>query len=182
MSLIPYRISHFLESIYTHILEIGSWNSIPPIETEEKKNIMVPNRSIRRLSLDMFQKSGDHRVSERGIFKYMDLRFPNHQSAASNDINEVECECCGLSEDCTGAYILRTRARFYGKWVCGLCSEAINEESNKLGGIRNIVQEEALHAHMNVCRAFNRTVRVNPAMSLAYAMTKILRTRSLKNT
>ncbi|KAI3443948.1 hypothetical protein Pfo_000613 [Paulownia fortunei] len=144
---------------------------------------MVPNRNTRRLSLDMVQKAGvlSDRVSERGIFKYMDLRFPT-QTAASNDINEVQCECCGLSEDCTRAYIRRTRARFYGRWVCGLCSEAVNEESYKLGGIRNIVCEEALHAHMNVCRAFNRTIRVNPAMSLAYAMTRILRTSSQKNT
>ncbi|KAL2249516.1 uncharacterized protein LOC105166497 [Sesamum indicum] len=138
---------------------------------------MVPNRSTRRLSLDMFQKPG---VSpDRGVFKYMDLRFPS-QTAASNDVNEVECECCGLSEDCTGAYIRCTRARFYGKWVCGLCSEAVHEESYKLGGTRNIVQEEALDAHMNVCRAFNRTIRVNPAMSLAYAMRRILRTSSHK--
>ncbi|KAK6131863.1 hypothetical protein DH2020_034386 [Rehmannia glutinosa] len=90
-------------------------------------------------------------------------------------------ECCGLSEDCTRGYIRLTRARFYGKWVCGLCSEAVNEESYKLGGIRNIVREEALNAHMNVCRAFNRTIRVNPAMSLAYAMSRILRTSSQKN-
>ncbi|KAL8492930.1 hypothetical protein ACS0TY_024216 [Phlomoides rotata] len=132
--------------------------------------MMVPNRNTRRLSLDMLQKE---RVSERGIFKYMDLRFPT-QISASNDINEVECECCGLSEDCSRAYILRTRARFYGKWVCGLCSEAVDEESNK----HNIVGEEALHAHMKVCRAFNTTIRLNPAMSLAYAMKTILRTKS----
>ncbi|KAL9154470.1 hypothetical protein ABFS82_10G116600 [Erythranthe guttata] len=140
---------------------------------------MVPNRSTRRLSLDMFQKTGAS-SSERGIFRYMDLRFPTHQS--TDDVtNEVECACCGLSEDCTGPYIRSIRARFYGKWVCGLCSEAISEESYKLGGIQNIVREEALQAHMNVCRAFNQTVRVNPAMSLAYAMTRILRTGSQKN-
>ncbi|GFP84857.1 hypothetical protein PHJA_000629500 [Phtheirospermum japonicum] len=85
-----------------------------------------------------------------------------------------------MSEDCTRSYIRLTRARFYGKWVCGLCSEAVNEESYKLGGVRNIVREEGLNAHINVCRAFNRTVRANPIMSLAYAMTRILRTRSHK--
>ncbi|PIN20310.1 hypothetical protein CDL12_06990 [Handroanthus impetiginosus] len=142
---------------------------------------MFPKRNSRRLSLDMVPKAGGV-STERGVFKYMDLRFPTHKTASSNDINEVECECCGLSEHCTEAYIRGTRARFYGKWVCGLCSEAVNEESNKLGGIHNIVQEEALQAHMNVCGAFNRTIRVNPAMSLAYAMARILRTRSQKNT
>lgn len=139
---------------------------------------MVPDRSTRRLSLDMFQRRGGDR-DERSVFRYMDLRSPTQTSA--NDINEVQCECCGLSEDCTGAYIRSTRARFYGKWVCGLCSEAVNEESYKLGGIRNIVREEAVDAHMKVCRAFNRTIRVNPAMSLAYAMTRILRRRSKNN-
>ncbi|KAL3824561.1 hypothetical protein ACJIZ3_020590 [Penstemon smallii] len=139
---------------------------------------MVPNRNTRRLSLDMFQRTGHS--SEKGIFKYMDLRFPS-QSAASSDVNEVVCECCGMSENCTGAYIQRTKARFYGKWVCGLCSEAVNEEAYKLGGLRNIVREEALLAHMNVCKAINKTIR-NPAMSLAYAMTRILRKRSQKNT
>lgn len=145
----------------------------------ENYKTMAPSRNTRRLSLDMFQRSGGERVSDRGIFRYMDLRFP---TAASNhnEINEVECECCGLSEDCTVDYIRHTRARFYGKWVCGLCSEAVNEESSKMGGVRNIVREDALHAHMKVCRAFNTTVRVNPAMSLAYAMTKILRTTSQK--
>ncbi|KAG8372647.1 hypothetical protein BUALT_Bualt12G0088400 [Buddleja alternifolia] len=142
---------------------------------------MVPNRNSRRLSLDMVQKAAGM-SSERGIFKYMDLRFPSHTAASNDSINEVECECCGLSEDCTRSYIMRIKARFYGKWVCGLCSEAVNEESYKLGGMRNIVREEALHAHMDVCRAFNKTIRVNPAMSLAYAMTRILRTSSLKNT
>ncbi|KAH6779304.1 hypothetical protein C2S52_010541 [Perilla frutescens var. hirtella] len=138
---------------------------------------MVPNRNTRRLSLDMVPKTGD-RISERGIFRYMDLRFPTVSVAVANDVNTVECECCGLSEDCTAAYIRLTRARFYGKWVCGLCSEAVNEEAKKLGCVR----KEALHAHMKVCRAFNTTIRVNPAMSLAYAMTKILRTTSHKAT
>ncbi|CAI9787397.1 unnamed protein product [Fraxinus pennsylvanica] len=143
---------------------------------------MIPNRSTRRLSLDMFQRAGvSDRTHERSVFKYLDLRFPT-QTASSNDvIREVKCECCGMSEDCTIAYIQCTRARFYGKWVCGLCSEAINEESYKIGGVRNIIHEEALLAHIEICNTFNKTIRVNPAMSLAYAMTKILRTSSNKN-
>ncbi|XP_051131222.1 uncharacterized protein LOC127251534 [Andrographis paniculata] len=130
----------------------------------------------------MVQKGSSDKLPERSIFNYMDLiRFPNHLTAASTEVNEIECECCGLSEDCTGAYIRGTRARFYGKWVCGLCSEAVCEESYKLGGIRDIVQEEALHAHMSVCLEFNRTIRVNPAMSLACALARLLRSRSQRN-
>ncbi|KAE9615287.1 hypothetical protein Lalb_Chr04g0253651 [Lupinus albus] len=44
---------------------------------------------------------------------------------------EVEfaiCDCCGLTEECTQAYIERIRERYNGKWVCGLCAEAVKDE------------------------------------------------------
>ncbi|THG09004.1 hypothetical protein TEA_026909 [Camellia sinensis var. sinensis] len=109
-----------------------------------------------------------------GISKHMDLRIP-FQLSSTNDIKEVECECCGISEDCTRAYIQHIRARFYGKWVCGLCSEVIIEESYKLGRVHNLVHEEALHSHMEICKKFNNTIRANPAMYLAGVMTQILK-------
>lgn len=143
-------------------------------ERKKETENMMSNRNTRRLSLDMFQRTNI--PNDKGIFRYMDLRFPTHTDSAT-DINEINCECCGLTEHCSKAYIQMTRARFYGKWVCGLCSEAVNEESYKLGGIRNLVREDALNAHLKVCRSFSKTIS-NPAMSLAYAMTRILRTRS----
>lgn len=108
-----------------------------------------------------------------GISKYIDLRIPS-QPSFPNDVNKVECECCGLSEDCTRAYVQLVRARFFGKWVCGLCSEVVNEGSQKLG------RKEALHSHMEACKMFNGTIRLNPAMSLASAMTHILKKCSRK--
>ncbi|KAF8407196.1 hypothetical protein HHK36_006323 [Tetracentron sinense] len=138
---------------------------------------MAPRRSTRRLSLDMIQRAVSDISSEMGISKYMDLRIPS-QHKISNEVNEVECECCGLFEDCTHTYIRHIRARFYGKWVCGLCSEAVNEGSQRLGQARHIILEEALHAHMEICERFKKTIRVNPAMSLAIAMTQILKKSS----
>ncbi|GFS41703.1 hypothetical protein Acr_00g0075900 [Actinidia rufa] len=128
----------------------------------------------RRLSLDIFKREASDKPSDMGISKYMDLRVP-FQPGGANDVKKVECECCGLTEDCTGAYIWRTRARFYGKWVCGLCSEAVTEESYKLGRVHNIICEEALDVHMEICRRFNKTTKANPAMSLAGAMIQILK-------
>ncbi|KAG6469446.1 hypothetical protein ZIOFF_074163 [Zingiber officinale] len=43
----------------------------------------------------------------------------------------VRCECCGLSEDCTPAYIRRIKEIFDGKWICDLCSEAVEEQMQR---------------------------------------------------
>uniref|UniRef100_A0A0D3G2V1 DUF1677 family protein n=1 Tax=Oryza barthii TaxID=65489 RepID=A0A0D3G2V1_9ORYZ len=60
-------------------------------------------------------------------------------------VEEAECECCGMSEECTAAYAGAVRRRFSGRWVCGLCAEAVAEEAGKKkGGER----EAALAAHM----------------------------------
>nr|DAD27317.1 TPA_asm: hypothetical protein HUJ06_028785 [Nelumbo nucifera] len=84
----------------------------------------------------------------------------------------------GLFEDCTRAYIRQIRARFCGRWVCGLCSEAVREEySESMGTTRHIISK-ALRAHMQMCQRFNKFIRVNPAMSLAGSMTQILKKSS----
>ncbi|MQM21972.1 hypothetical protein Taro_055019 [Colocasia esculenta] len=134
---------------------------------------MARSTSSRRISLDIFQRAVSDISSEVGA--YMDLRLPPH-SSSSNDVSKVECECCGLFEECTGAYVRRVRDRFCGRWVCGLCSEAVKEELVRRGLARqHAAREEALSAHMEVCRRFHRTVRANPAMSVAIAMTEILK-------
>ncbi|KAF0933950.1 hypothetical protein E2562_021015 [Oryza meyeriana var. granulata] len=84
---------------------------------------------------------------------------------------EAECECCGMSEECTPAYIGAVRRRFSGRWVCGLCAEAVTEEAGKNGGER----EAALAAHMAVCKRFNGFGRTHPALFQADAMRDILR-------
>lgn len=48
-------------------------------------------------------------------------------------------------------------------------------ELDRLGLTRHIVRKEALNAHMEVCKKFNETVRLNPAMSVADGMAEILK-------
>ncbi|GLJ12578.1 hypothetical protein SUGI_0193810 [Cryptomeria japonica] len=89
---------------------------------------------------------------------------------------EVEfavCECCGLKEECTPAYIARVRERFYGRWVCGLCSEAVKDELCRANAI--IGMEEALQAHMKFCKQVRSDVNANPAVHLVGTMRRLLR-------
>ncbi|KAM0015327.1 hypothetical protein Hdeb2414_s0033g00724711 [Helianthus debilis subsp. tardiflorus] len=54
----------------------------------------------------------------------------------------VKCDCCGLTEGCTQAYMERIRERYKGKWICGLCGEAVKDEIMRSG--RLISTEEAM--------------------------------------
>ncbi|CAA3030707.1 uncharacterized protein LOC111371240 [Olea europaea var. sylvestris] len=85
------------------------------------------------------------------------------------DIEAVKCECCGLKEDCTQDYISEVKAKFNGKWLCGLCSEAVRDEVKKQFGM-----DEALKAHMSFCRKY----KSNPAIRVADGMRQMLRRRS----
>ncbi|CAN4098326.1 unnamed protein product [Withania somnifera] len=86
---------------------------------------------------------------------------------SSNDlppISEVEnakCECCGMSEEFTREYIDRVRKKYSGKWICGLCAEAKNEE--------------ALSTHMSTHSKFNKFGRAYPVLYQAEAMREMLK-------
>ncbi|PKA46834.1 hypothetical protein AXF42_Ash015728 [Apostasia shenzhenica] len=87
-----------------------------------------------------------------------------------------------MQEECTPEYIAGVRELFCGRWVCGLCSEAVKEIMRKR---RNIVilapaavLEEALASHTAFCEQFNRTTRLNPKLSLARSMRDIARKSS----
>uniref|UniRef100_A0A0E0JXP1 DUF1677 family protein n=1 Tax=Oryza punctata TaxID=4537 RepID=A0A0E0JXP1_ORYPU len=97
--------------------------------------------------------------------------LPAEQQQQQVVVEEAECECCGMSEECTAAYIGEVRRRFSGRWVCGLCAEAVTEEAGKNGG----EHEAALAAHMAVCKRFNGFGRTHPALFQADAMRDILR-------
>lgn len=84
-------------------------------------------------------------------------------------ILEAECECCGLKEECTRDYVSRIRTSFSGKWVCGLCTEAVKE---RLKGCP-IGMEDAIIKHKDFVQDFNTTTRANPKLSLAWAMKDI---------
>ncbi|KAK4792291.1 hypothetical protein SAY86_022726 [Trapa natans] len=84
-----------------------------------------------------------------------------------------KCECCGLKEECTQDYITEVKAKFQGKWLCGLCSEAVRDEADRgkkpFGSV-----EEAVKAHMAFCRKY----KANPAFWVADGMRQMLRRRS----
>ncbi|CAK9174560.1 unnamed protein product [Ilex paraguariensis] len=91
-----------------------------------------------------------------------------------SEVEDAKCECCGMSEECTPEYIKRIREKFSGKWICGLCGEAVKEELEKNGGKR----EEALSAHMSACVRFNKLGRAYPVLCQANAMREILKKSS----
>ncbi|XP_057957756.1 uncharacterized protein LOC131150802 [Malania oleifera] len=64
----------------------------------------------------------------------------------------AKCHCCGLTEECTPEYIARVRERYQGRWICGLCAEAIEVEILRSEGM--IGAEEALDRHINFCKQF----------------------------
>ncbi|KAK6942226.1 Protein of unknown function DUF1677, plant [Dillenia turbinata] len=78
---------------------------------------MVQRISSMRLSLDLIPRAVTDITCEMSISKPMDLRVPS-KSGASHDVNKVECECCGLFEDCTQANIQRSKAQLYGNNHC----------------------------------------------------------------
>ncbi|EPS66051.1 hypothetical protein M569_08730 [Genlisea aurea] len=82
-------------------------------------------------------------------------------------VQQVKCDCCGLIEDCTQAYITQVRSNFRGKWLCGLCSQAVADEA-----AQHI--DEALKAHMLFCR---RDASDNPALRVAQGIGQMLRRR-----
>ncbi|KAF9622611.1 hypothetical protein IFM89_032510 [Coptis chinensis] len=88
------------------------------------------------------------------------------------EVESVKCECCGLKEDCTQDYITEVKEKFDGKWLCGLCAEAVRDEVNR--GKVPFEVHEAVKAHMSFCRKF----KSNPAVRVADGMRQMLRRRS----
>ncbi|GAB4851074.1 hypothetical protein Ancab_030372 [Ancistrocladus abbreviatus] len=88
------------------------------------------------------------------------------------DVEMVKCECCGLKEECTIEYMNGVKAKFNGKWLCGLCSEAVRDEVNR--GKKQHSVEEALKAHMSFCGKY----KSSPAFRVADGMRQMLRRRS----
>ncbi|XP_059662061.1 uncharacterized protein LOC132308096 [Cornus florida] len=99
------------------------------------------------------------------------------KSTGESDIDFAKCECCGLTEECTPAYISGVRARYEGRWICGLCSEAVEDEIVR--SERPIGTEEALNRHVSFCTKFRfSSPPANPTEDLISAMKQLFR-RSL---
>ncbi|XP_058079410.1 uncharacterized protein LOC131227620 isoform X2 [Magnolia sinica] len=92
------------------------------------------------------------------------------------EVLSAKCECCGLTEECTPAYISRIRERHQGRWICGLCAEAVKYEINRSS--RRIGMEEALNRHLTFCEKFSPSAPLNPTQLLISAVRQVLR-RSL---
>ncbi|XP_062087558.1 uncharacterized protein LOC133794354 [Humulus lupulus] len=103
-----------------------------------------------------------------------------------SEVEDAKCECCGMVEECTPEYIEKIREKFFGKWVCGLCSEAVKEELQKKkndaaaggggGGCSDGKDvEEALAVHMSACVRFNKFGRAYPVLFQAEAMRQMLK-------
>ncbi|GMY34798.1 hypothetical protein FCV25MIE_30040 [Fagus crenata] len=113
----------------------------------------------------------------------MVISTPETQSAAATkliaqiEVEFVICDCCGLTEECTPAYIAHIRERYNGNWICGLCAEAIKDEI--IRSERLVSTEEAMTKHINFCKKFKSSVPPpDPTVHLIAAMRQILR-RSL---
>ncbi|KAL5583670.1 hypothetical protein UlMin_016112 [Ulmus minor] len=116
------------------------------------------------------------------ISEKMVISNPETQTTTSKLVSQIEiefakCECCGLTEECTPAYIERIRERYQNRWICGLCAEAVKDEIVR--SERLISTEEAMTKHMNFCKKFNSSgPPQDPTIHLISAMRQILR-RSL---
>ncbi|KAJ4717764.1 DUF1677 family protein [Melia azedarach] len=90
------------------------------------------------------------------------------------EIESAKCDCCGLTEECTPAYIETIRERYQGKWICGLCAEVIKDEIIRTE--RLISTEEAMAKHMNYCKKIKSSgPPPDAAIHLISAMKHILR-------
>ncbi|KAG6415845.1 hypothetical protein SASPL_123264 [Salvia splendens] len=88
-----------------------------------------------------------------------------------NDVNFVKCDCCCLSEECTRCYITTIREMYGGKWICGLCAEAVKDEVLRCGN-----PDEAMARHLTFCTNFRASGP--PQVRLIRAMTQLLRKSS----
>ncbi|XP_027333359.1 uncharacterized protein LOC113848163 [Abrus precatorius] len=102
---------------------------------------------------------------------------PTVKTVPQVEVECVKCDSCGFTEECTPAYISRVRQRYQGRWLCGLCVEAVKDEVVRSDTL--ISTEEALNRHISFCREFRSS---SPVLSKTehpiFAMGRILR-RSL---
>ncbi|KAI4344620.1 hypothetical protein L6164_011825 [Bauhinia variegata] len=101
---------------------------------------------------------------------------PTSKTVPQVEVECVKCDSCGFTEECTPAYISRLRQRYQGRWLCGLCVEAVKDEVIRSDTLISI--EEALNRHISFCREFRSSSAVKKTEHPIFAMGRILR-RSL---
>ncbi|CAK9155202.1 unnamed protein product [Ilex paraguariensis] len=111
------------------------------------------------------------------VISSSESQFPAVKASVPMEVEFVRCDSCGFTEECTLAYICRIRERYSGRWICGLCIEAVKDEV--LRSEMLITTEEALNRHINFCKSFRSS---SPPASATehpiFAMVRVLR-RSL---
>ncbi|VVA95983.1 unnamed protein product [Arabis nemorensis] len=141
---------------------------------------MAPNGRRKSVSGSVVKPPPPPKLAKESLHRTLSdlsLDFKREEEKGLVTISEVEkakCECCGMKEECTMEYIERVREKYLGKWICGLCSEAVKEEREKReeNGL-----EGALKEHMSACLRFNKLGREYPALFQAEAMRDMLRRR-----
>ncbi|PIN08482.1 hypothetical protein CDL12_12722 [Handroanthus impetiginosus] len=99
---------------------------------------------------------------------------PVSKMSGQVEVDFVKCDCCGLMEECTPSYIERIRERYGGKWICGLCAEAVKDEVLRCQKL--ISPDEAMARHFNFCNKFRASgPPKDPTVHLIRAMTQVLR-------
>ncbi|XP_020239040.1 uncharacterized protein LOC109818054 [Cajanus cajan] len=114
---------------------------------------------------------------EIGKYYKYEFELVERELGAIEEVEQAECQCCGLKEECTTVYITKVQECYCGKWVCGLCSEAVKE---RVGRSPKVAMQDALNSHRDFCQEYNATTRLNPQLSLTQSMRGIAR-RSSEN-
>ena len=102
---------------------------------------------------------------------------PPIEAASAAEVEWAACACCGLREECTAAYAAGVRAQYAGRWLCGLCADAVGEELASAGvgggGSATAEVEAAIARHAAFCRS-------SPAAAerLIAAVRRLLRSQS----
>uniref|UniRef100_A0A0E0L8Z9 DUF1677 family protein n=1 Tax=Oryza punctata TaxID=4537 RepID=A0A0E0L8Z9_ORYPU len=92
------------------------------------------------------------------------------------EVEAARCECCGFTEECTPQYIAAVREEYMGRWVCGLCAEAVGDEIRRAGAGEIITTAEALDRHVAFARAAPRAPARGAAEDdLVAAVARLLR-------
>ncbi|XP_050365677.1 uncharacterized protein LOC126784240 [Argentina anserina] len=83
----------------------------------------------------------------------MALVSPMEEPAAvADEVEMVMCHCCGLEEECTPGYIAREKKKHQGRWICGLCVTAI--EDDRMKSQRKITADEAIRRQAKLVENF----------------------------
>ncbi|CAH1449527.1 unnamed protein product [Lactuca virosa] len=118
--------------------------------------------------------SSQLRTTDTILMSGIEAKLTSVKVDGGGDVEFVKCECCGLTEECTPTYIATVRESNQGRWICGLCTEAVKEEMERSCSES---EEEALDRHMRFCKNFRSSVSSppsNPTEELISAVKQLL--------